>query len=64
VTGQVVVLLACLATTGCAVVARREAWQMLPKITTCPDREPVRLLIERHCPGGVCGYSCLPGRWE
>jgi hypothetical protein len=40
------------------------AARMRPRFATCPDGEPVRLLIDRRCPGGVCGYSCLPGRWE
>ena len=56
-------------TSSCArlaqnVVARGEAARMLPRFANCPDGEPVRLLIERRCPGGVCGYSCLPHRWE
>jgi hypothetical protein len=54
---------------GCAplarnIVARGEAAKMLPRFANCPDGEAIRLLIDRRCPGGVCGYSCLPGRWD
>jgi hypothetical protein len=67
--GRLVVLLACLASGACGplaknIVARGDAAKMLPRFSTCPDGEPVRLLLHRRCPGGVCGYSCLPGRWE
>lgn len=34
------------------------------QVLQCFDREPVRILTDRRCPGGVCGYSCLPGRWD
>jgi len=30
----------------------------------CADGLPVEILIDPACPpDGVCGYSCLPGRW-
>ena len=45
-------------------VEKGEASRMLPHFAICPDKDPIRLLLERHCPGGVCGYSCLPGRWD
>lgn len=66
---RVVVVLAALVTLSCArmaqnVVARGKAAQMLPRFATCPDGEAVRLLLHARCPGGVCGYSCLPGRWD
>jgi hypothetical protein len=59
-----------LVTGGCArlaqnITARGAAARMLPRFATCPnDGEAVRLLIDRRCPGSVCGYSCLPGRWD
>src|SRR5262245_46674760 len=32
---------------------------------SCPDGLPPEILIDPACPpDGVCGYSCLPGRWE
>jgi hypothetical protein len=31
---------------------------------TCLDGDPVRFTLDRTCPGGVCGYSCLPNRWR
>lgn len=65
---RVVVALA-LALTSCAplaqsIVARGKAARMLPRFSICPDGEAVRLLLDARCPGGVCGYSCLPGRWD
>jgi hypothetical protein len=29
----------------------------------CLDGLPVRLLLDRDCPDGICGYTCRPGRW-
>jgi len=46
------------------IVAQGKAARMLPRFAVCPDGEAIRLLIDRRCPGGVCGYSCLPGRWD
>lgn len=64
-----ILALVVLAASGCArmfqnQVARGDASRMLPRFATCPDGEAVRLLIDRHCPGSVCGYSCLPQRWR
>lgn len=48
-------------TTGCG--ARR--WHHLYIFPQCADGLPVEVLIDPACPpDGVCGYSCLPGRWE
>ena len=63
------IVLAALVTSHCSRIARNviehnEATRMLPRFAVCPDRQPIRLLINEHCPGGVCGYSCLPGRWD
>lgn len=45
---------------GCVV--RRWHLHAFPK---CPDGLPVEILIDPACPpDGVCGYSCLPGRWS
>jgi hypothetical protein len=46
------------------VVARGDAARMLPRFAMCPDNQPVRLLLAQACPGGVCGFSCLPDRWQ
>lgn len=47
------------------MIEHGEASRMLPRFANCPDdHDPVFLLLDRHCPGGVCGYSCLPNRWE
>ena len=60
---RVIVVLA-LAVSACAPLAHRlEARRMWPHFTTCPDGDAVRLLVDAKCPGGVCGFSCLPGRW-
>lgn len=66
---RALVLLAALAASACGalaenVVTRGKAARMLPRFATCPDHDPIRLLLDRHCPGGVCGYSCLPRRWD
>jgi hypothetical protein len=35
-----------------------------PPHPLCWDGLPVRILQDPACPPeGVCGYSCLPGRW-
>jgi hypothetical protein len=46
------------------IVAEGKAARMLPRFAVCPDNAPIRLLIDEHCPGGVCGYSCAPDRWR
>ena len=39
------------------------AWN-LRTFPRCADGLPVEILIDPACPpDGVCGYSCLPGRW-
>ena len=30
----------------------------------CADGLPAVLLQALTCPNGLCGYSCVPGRWE
>jgi hypothetical protein len=37
----------------------------LHRFPACADGLPVQVLIDAACPpDGVCGYSCLPGRWR
>ena len=50
-----VVIAVCLLAAGCAVLA---AW---PKV--CADGGPVKVLTDPGCHRGVCGWSCVPGRW-
>ena len=48
-----------LAASGC--VTRRWHLHAFPR---CADQLPVQVLTDPGCPPeGVCGYSCLPGRW-
>lgn len=30
----------------------------------CQDGRPVKFLTGAACPSGICGFSCLPERWE
>ena len=31
----------------------------------CADGLPVEVLLDPACPpDGICGYSCVPGRWD
>lgn len=30
----------------------------------CGDGLPVRYLLDPHCNGGVCGWTCAPDRWR
>jgi hypothetical protein len=54
----VIVLLAMLSV-GCS---HRFHLHLFPK---CADGLPVEVLIDPACPpDGICGYSCLPGRWD
>jgi hypothetical protein len=56
-----VVMLAC-AQSSCALTAPLRAhFVRLP--ATCPDRLPPQVLTGL-CPHGVCGFSCLPDRWQ
>jgi hypothetical protein len=44
---------------GCAM---RRHLRVFP---ACADGLPVEILTDPACPpDGICGYSCLPGRWE
>jgi len=38
--------------------------QRVPARRMCPDGWPVKLLLDKECPRGVCGWSCVPGRWD
>jgi len=29
----------------------------------CQDGQPVRVLIDPHCPDTICGVTCAPDRW-
>lgn len=52
-------LLAILVLGGCATIRRV---YLFPK---CADGLPPVILIDKACPpDGVCGVSCLPGRWD
>jgi len=56
-------LLACLALgIGCGPV-RLPGRVCAPLNGVCRDGLPVRLLVNPSCPDGLCGFSCLPGRW-
>jgi len=56
---RLVVALALVGLAGCAI--RRWDLRTFPR---CADGLPVEILIDPACPpDGVCGYSCLPGRW-
>lgn len=46
------------ALSGCAVLP---LWRA-PRV--CVDGDPPRPLVHPSCPRGLCGYSCLPGRWR
>jgi hypothetical protein len=53
----IVLLLAAL-TSGCVLHHR------LHVFPACADGLPVQVLVDPACPpDGICGYSCLPGRW-
>jgi hypothetical protein len=30
----------------------------------CQDGAPARVLIDAHCPQGICGVTCAPERWR
>jgi hypothetical protein len=47
------------ALSGCAL---RQRLRVVPR---CADGLPPEILVDVACPpDGICGYSCLPGRWE
>jgi hypothetical protein len=55
------------AATGCAAHSSMgiNVGRPMPIQGVCSDGAPPRLLLHPSCaPEGVCGYSCLPGRWE
>lgn len=53
------VLLLVIVISGCNAAKRIHVF---PK---CPDGLPVKVLTDPRCPpDGICGYSCLPDRWE
>jgi hypothetical protein len=54
------VVLVALLTPAC-MPPRRWDLRVFPR---CADKLPVEILIDPGCPpDGICGYSCLPGRW-
>jgi hypothetical protein len=60
--GWLLLLVLALCSSSCALVTRAsEHWVRVPK--TCPDGIPPKVLTSPACAHGVCGYSCLPGRW-
>jgi hypothetical protein len=53
-------LLALVLLTSAACAARG----IHPPLTgLCFDGQPMQVLVDPQCPGGVCGFSCLPNRW-
>jgi hypothetical protein len=59
--GSVLLLVVVLVLTpGCVV--RRWHLHAFPR---CADGLPVEVLVDVACPpDGICGYSCLPRRWD
>jgi hypothetical protein len=58
---SVLVLVLTLALLSTSCVPRPWNLRAFPR---CADGLPVEILIDPACPpDGVCGYSCLPGRW-
>ena len=57
-----VVLAVSLVLAGCSG-ALRARLLVPPPPRVCPDGLPVRILTHESCLHGICGYSCLPGRW-
>lgn len=57
------IVLACvlLVSSSCAVSIRRLV--IMPR--RCADGLPPLILVDVAClPDGICGYSCVPGRWR
>jgi hypothetical protein len=52
-------LLALLLFAGCGVTM-----QVTLHRRPCADGLPARLLLDVHCPQGICGSSCAPNRWD
>ena len=46
---------------GCGPLETR---LLRPPRVTCQDGQPIRILQAPDCINGICGYSCMPGRWE
>lgn len=62
--GAAVLLTGCAARSIPARRARVVAEYLRPlESLTCPDGEPLRILISPDCQYGICGWSCAPGRW-
>jgi len=36
----------------------------LPLRRTCADGWPIKILQNKTCPDGICGYTCAPDRWR
>jgi len=51
---------------SCAPLIREHlaAAVLRPAPTACADGQPVQILIHQECPDGICGWSCLPHRWD
>ena len=58
----VVALVACLTSAGCLSVEAKFLAPPHPMI--CRDGRPVKILQHPDCTQGICGYSCVPGRWD
>jgi hypothetical protein len=56
---RLAVILLALLTTSCVLVR-----DPLPLRRICADGWPLRILQDRACPQGICGYTCAPDRWQ
>jgi len=57
----VVLSVVVVATNGCVTLPQSP--HALPLRRICADGWPIRILTDKTCPDGICGYSCLPDRW-
>jgi hypothetical protein len=52
-------LAALILTGGCVLVRNPVPWRRI-----CADGWPIKILQDKTCPEGVCGYTCAPDRWR
>jgi hypothetical protein len=69
--GALVALVALVGLGGCALARRTvevelERARLLrpPPALRCQDGDPVRVLVGRECPDGLCGWTCAGDRWR
>jgi hypothetical protein len=53
-----------LAALGMGCVSVEAQFLRPPTPLLCRDGKPVLILQHPDCTNGVCGYSCVPGRWD